>query len=176
MCCELSGAIGLVSIKGVIWTFLWGPCRVQVLQEQVSPGVNSRWSGHRAPCLCLQLSCDRMLAHGGFQEAKGPHILESIWTHCECQLHRCTCSPREATSRCSHKLLPWGLSTECMCLLRLFLLLLLLLLLLSRFSRVRICVTPEMAAHQAPPSLGFSRQEHWGELPFPSPKAFSRED
>ena len=37
----------------------------------------------------------------------------------------------------------------------------LLLLLLSRFSHVRLCVTPEMAAHQAPPSLGFSRQEHW---------------
>ena len=36
----------------------------------------------------------------------------------------------------------------------------LLLLLLSRFSRVRLCATPETAAHQAPPSLGFSRQEH----------------
>ena len=34
---------------------------------------------------------------------------------------------------------------------------LLLLLLLSRFSRVRLYVTPETAAHQAPPSLGFSR-------------------
>ena len=34
----------------------------------------------------------------------------------------------------------------------------LLLLLLSRFSRVRLCVTPETAAHQAPSSLGFSRQ------------------
>ena len=44
----------------------------------------------------------------------------------------------------------------------------LLLLLLSRFSRVRLCATPEMAAHQAPPSLGFSRQEHWSGLPFPS--------
>ena len=30
-------------------------------------------------------------------------------------------------------------------------------------------VTPEMAAHQAPPSLGFFRQEHWSGLPFPSP-------
>ena len=38
-----------------------------------------------------------------------------------------------------------------------------LLLLLSRFSRVRLYATPEMAAHQAPPSLGFSRQEHWSE-------------
>ena len=47
--------------------------------------------------------------------------------------------------------------------------LLLLLLLLSRFSRVRLCVTPQMAAHQAPPSLGFSRQEYWSGLPFPSP-------
>ena len=37
----------------------------------------------------------------------------------------------------------------------------LLLLLLSRFSHVRLCATPETAAHQAPPSLGFSRQEHW---------------
>ena len=45
----------------------------------------------------------------------------------------------------------------------------LLLLLLSRFSRVRLCATPETAAHQAPPSLGFSRQEHWSGLPFPSP-------
>ena len=44
-----------------------------------------------------------------------------------------------------------------------------LLLLLSLFSRVRLCATPEMAAHQAPPSLGFSRQEHWSGLPFPSP-------
>ena len=35
----------------------------------------------------------------------------------------------------------------------------LLLLLLSCFSRVRLCATPETAAHQAPPSLGFSRQE-----------------
>ena len=49
------------------------------------------------------------------------------------------------------------------------LLLLLLLLLLSRFSRVRLCVTPQMAAQQAPLSLGFSRQEHWSGLPFPSP-------
>ena len=46
---------------------------------------------------------------------------------------------------------------------------LLLLLLLSHFSRVRLCATPQTAAHQAPPSLGFSRQEHWSGLPFPSP-------
>ena len=46
---------------------------------------------------------------------------------------------------------------------------LLLLLLLSRFSHVWLCAAPETAAHQAPLSLGFSRQEHWSGLPFPSP-------
>ena len=45
----------------------------------------------------------------------------------------------------------------------------LLLLLLCLFSHVRLCATPETAAHQAPPSLGFSRQQHWSGLPFPSP-------
>ena len=44
-----------------------------------------------------------------------------------------------------------------------------ILLLLSHFSRVRLCVTSWTAAHQAPLSLGFSRQEHWSGLPFPSP-------
>ena len=47
--------------------------------------------------------------------------------------------------------------------------LLLLLLLLSRFSRVRLCATPWTAAYQSSLSLGFSRQEHWSGLPFPSP-------
>ena len=51
----------------------------------------------------------------------------------------------------------------------LFLYTLLLLLLLSRFSRVRLCATPQTAAHQAPSFLGFSRQEHWSGLPLPSP-------
>ena len=49
------------------------------------------------------------------------------------------------------------------------LILLLLLLLLSRFNHVWLCVTQWTAAHQPPPSLGFSRQEHWSGLPFPSP-------
>ena len=43
------------------------------------------------------------------------------------------------------------------------------MLLLSHISHVRLCATPEMTAHQVPPSLGFSRQEHWSGLPFPSP-------
>ena len=44
-----------------------------------------------------------------------------------------------------------------------------LLLLLSCFSCVWLCATPWTAAHQAPLSLGFSRQGYWNGLPFPSP-------
>ena len=47
------------------------------------------------------------------------------------------------------------------------------LMLVSCFSRVRLCATPQTAAHQAPPSLGFSRREHWSGLPFPSPGAYN---
>ena len=37
------------------------------------------------------------------------------------------------------------------------------------FSRVLLFATPWTVAHQAPPSMGFSRQEYWSGLPFPSP-------
>ena len=36
-------------------------------------------------------------------------------------------------------------------------------------SRIRLFATPWTVAHQAPPSMGFSRQEYWSGLPFPSP-------
>ena len=40
---------------------------------------------------------------------------------------------------------------------------------LSCFSHVRLLVTPWIVARQAPLSTGFSRQEHWSGLPFPTP-------
>ena len=54
----------------------------------------------------------------------------------------------------------------CHCLLRTDVVV--VVVLLHRFSHVRLCATPQTAAHQAPPTLGFSRQEHWSGLPFPS--------
>ena len=42
------------------------------------------------------------------------------------------------------------------------------LLLLSHFSCVQLCATPWPAAYQAPPSMGFSRQEYWSGVPLPS--------
>ena len=40
---------------------------------------------------------------------------------------------------------------------------------LKSLSRVRLLATPWTAAHQAPPSMGFSRQEYWSGVPLPSP-------
>ena len=37
-------------------------------------------------------------------------------------------------------------------------------------SRVQLFATPWTVAYQAPPSMGFSRQECWSGLPFPSPE------
>ena len=39
-------------------------------------------------------------------------------------------------------------------------------------SHVRFFATPWTAAYQTPPSLGFSRQEYWNELPLPSPNVY----
>ena len=42
-------------------------------------------------------------------------------------------------------------------------------------SRVRLLATPWTVAYQAPPSMGFSRQEYWSGVPLPSPKVSSVE-
>ena len=41
-------------------------------------------------------------------------------------------------------------------------------------SPVQLLVTPWTAAHQAPPSMGFSRQEYWSGVPLPSQRQFNR--
>ena len=43
-------------------------------------------------------------------------------------------------------------------------------------SRVRLLATPWTAAHQAPPSMGFSRQEYWSGVPLPSPERMLGEE
>ena len=50
-----------------------------------------------------------------------------------------------------------------------FLGMILLLSTKDSLSRVRLFATPWTVAHQAPPSMGFSRQEYWSGLPFPFP-------
>ena len=40
-------------------------------------------------------------------------------------------------------------------------------------SRVRLFATPWTIAHQAPPSMGFSRHRYWSGVPFPSPGDFA---
>ena len=44
-----------------------------------------------------------------------------------------------------------------------------MLLKVKSLSRVQLFATPCTVAYQVPPSMGFSRQEYWSGLPFPSP-------
>ena len=87
---------------------------------------------------------NRSLASGGLQDILFQGVIVfSTWLQSSAKLVYRSCPSRVCGWRCC-----W---------------------LLSRFSRVRLCATPQTAAHQAPPSLGFSRQERWSGLPFPSP-------
>ena len=45
---------------------------------------------------------------------------------------------------------------------------------MKSLSRVRLLATPWTAAHQAPPSMGFSRQEYWSGVQLPSPSYVER--
>ena len=40
---------------------------------------------------------------------------------------------------------------------------------MKSLSRVQLFATPRTVTYQVPPSMGFSRQEYWSGLPFPSP-------
>ena len=119
------------------------------------------------------------------QEGIRDPSVSSLWWHLNVERHTSTFLVKaQPSSRPSLQLifqLIWGSNPKWLCMLWsfvyssqffFFFLIRLVcspLLLLSRLSRVRLCATPQTAAHQAPPSLGFSRQEHWSGLPFPSP-------
>ena len=45
---------------------------------------------------------------------------------------------------------------------------------MKSLSRVRLLATPWTAAYQAPPAMGFSRQEYWSGVPLPSLSIYSR--
>ena len=126
-----------------------GTCKVKVLVAQLYPTL----------CDPMDSSLPGSSVHGILQArilewVAIPFSRESSW-------------PRDWTwvSRASGRFFTVWVTRE----VQWHMLLLLLLLLLSRFSHVRLCATPETAAQQAPRSLGFSRQEHWSGLPFPSP-------
>ena len=126
-----------------------GTCKVKVLVAQLCPTL----------CDPMDSSLPGSSVHGILQArilewVAIPFSRESSW-------------PRDWTrvSRASGRFFTVWVARE----VQWHMLLLLLLLLLSRFSHVRLCATPETAAQQAPRSLGFSRQEHWSGLPFPSP-------
>ena len=97
--------------------------------------------------------CSWILYHLSHQGS--PRILERI----ACPFHRGTSLPRNWTSvSCiaGRFFTSWATREVCGCSI-------------SEVSRVQLMATPWTVAHQAPPSMGFSRQEYWSGMPFPSP-------
>ena len=66
----------------------------------------------------------------------------------------------------AYNILPFPPLIHCITLLHVLQLTYIIVKWLSRF---RLFATPWTVAYQAPPSMGFSRQHYWSELPFPSP-------
>ena len=67
------------------------------------------------------------------------------------------CNPVDGSHQAPH---PWNTGVGCHFLLQ--------CMKVKSLSRVRLFATPWTAAYQAPPSMGFSRQEYWSGVPSPS--------
>ena len=130
----------------------WGKLRTIRYKKTKNPTVTSEETG----ALCMPLA---HTTTKGVGKPPKPPLQPDPWTHSHPHSTKGTSLPTPLGSKQSRELVACSLSS----------LLQQLLLLLSRFSSVRLCATPQTAAHQAPPSLGFFRQEHWSGLPFPSP-------
>ena len=128
-----------------------------------------RLTGHR-PCSHKALDMDQRLSHppqrkqqdfGPWcqQQSSSHHWCQSYWVRgmnvLHIKAHRGVSLPTDRNTKVCHTYIA------------------ILMCLLSRFSRVWVFATPWTAAHQAPLSMGFSRQEYWSGLPFPSPGIFS---
>ena len=144
------------SLEEVMWCTSHLSANLHILQTV--------WGQERRQCLCLISGAAQNRTQAPDSES---WVLSALqWTHSNNNYHLSVCS-LPGTKHLPIPI-PYLQSSQQPCEGGM-LLLLLLLLLLSRFSRVRLCATPWTAAHQAPLSLGFSRQEHWSGLPFPSP-------
>ena len=146
---------------------LWG--KISIISDmQITPPLWQKWRGIKKPFLKVKEESEKAGLKLNIQKMKtmacspitswqiDGKTMESVWDFIFLG------SEITVDSDCSHEikrrlLLGRKAMTN------------LLLLLLSCFSHVRLCATPWTAAHQAPLSLGFSRQEHWSGLPFPSP-------
>ena len=124
----------------------WQPTRLRCPRD--SPGKNTRVGCH------FLLQCMKVKSES--------EVTQSCLTLCDpmdCSLLGCS-----VHGIFQARVLEWGAiafsiewHVQCACLL-------------SCFSHVRLLATPWTAAHQAPLSMGFSRQEYWSGVPLPSPE------
>ena len=123
------------------------PCSFKFLMMSFNPSLTSGFSGYcflcGNKCGSLSLTTTRIAFCARPTDFPSAHTLGFTF---------CSIKERERDGSLFMKTEAWTL-----------------LSMLSHFSRVRLCATPWTAAYQAPPSMGFSRQEYWSGLPLPSP-------
>ena len=133
----------------------WEVCTKFAVGKMMIWAVNWKHKGWR-PCLYLK--------KGWGQAALVPFLNLDVY-HCSAQYRHVELLPHEEwltekLQSATHCIVcPW---------MMIALYFLYFLAMLSRFSHVQLCATLWTVAQQAPPSMGFSRQEYWSELPFPS--------
>ena len=88
----------------------------------------------------------------GLSPTQTPAQLKWIWKSCLVSLRYCFLQVKQSESRGDHKRI-----SVCICVHAKF------------FSRGQLSVTPRTVPHQAPLSMGFSRQEYWDGFPCPPP-------
>ena len=139
------------------WRFFWGPN-----YSQEFPSTNLKVSvtcpqSHRIQTMNTASRCCCVIFSSDVHDLKFSWWLASFWRKKKSHVKRCNSiaiSPFLSLRKIYYNFLNLPL---------------LLLLLLSHFGCLRLCATPQTAAHQVPLSLGFSRQEYSSGLPFPSP-------
>ena len=176
-------SVGMVGFLVKALVLLWAPSVVQCKESACNvgdPGLipGSGWSPEREHGNPLQYSCsENHMDRGAWQatvQRTGKSQTQLKWlsmhTHTSWSTESCILTyERQTDKELSWSLLisaltySWGFyphdlitSQRHACML-------------SHFSCVRLFVTPMDHSQQAPPSVGFSRQEYWSGLPFPPP-------
>ena len=91
-------------------------------------------------------------ALGSYQEGTGKSGSFGMWNHPRGHVWNVTRSPNWTSKLHKNFLFTFNLKVK-----------------VKSLSRVRLFATPWTVAHQAPPSMGFPRQEYWSGVPSPSP-------
>ena len=164
LCTPLDYSLPSSSVHGII------QARILEWVAISSTRGSSQHRDHRTPGSCDSCIGRRMLYHWATQEANDRGMCCNSAAATAKSIHSCPtlCDPIDGSPSGSTvpgilqaRILEWvaiSVSNEWKWKVK-----------VKSLSHVRLLATPWTAAYQAPPSMGFSRQEYWSGLPLPSP-------